>query len=506
MDAVAVQLRMAGQDLLCPCGVLLQGFGVLLGRHPGHQHICQIEQLLLQAAGKDCQTHDLDQADVLLFDVVELCVGMVDPQRVFRGGDVVAQDQIQLISAIPHPGNGGDGVVGFAVRLGKDEACLVGIAAPCGQDLVGQLHQTLVIRTGQADAAHGPVDDAGFHILKAGEYPALLDGGLGHGELVVTALEVVVAQDAAAHNGQVCIAAHEIVGEQAHEVQQLAEGGTLDLHGGVLAVEHDAVLVVVDIGAVLQIPCAAVDGQRDDAVVFAGGMVHPACIALVLHAELALGVGALGGQLGGGNGLGILFGLREVDGDIQIAVGGLGDPLHVPLDAVAADVIGILAEFIEPVGGGLGALFLVPLLKVGADNGGARGQHTHQLGVKQVAGGGIVLAHAPGHGIVHQRFQDALEVGVADISLGLGKAVQLHGHQQLIADVDLVIGQDEPGVQPIVDELLNGSRDHSTAPPSGRMERMWHLPAPRMASISALKASSFFSGTKACTVPAKPPP
>ena len=31
VDAVAVQLRMAGQDLLCPCGVLLQGFGVLLG-------------------------------------------------------------------------------------------------------------------------------------------------------------------------------------------------------------------------------------------------------------------------------------------------------------------------------------------------------------------------------------------------------------------------------------------------------------------------------------------
>lgn len=26
VDAVAVQLRMAGQDLLCPCGVLLQAF------------------------------------------------------------------------------------------------------------------------------------------------------------------------------------------------------------------------------------------------------------------------------------------------------------------------------------------------------------------------------------------------------------------------------------------------------------------------------------------------
>ena len=49
--------------------------------------------------------------------------------------------------------------------------------------------------------------------------------------------------DAAAHDGQVGVAAHEIVGEQAHEVQQLAEGGALDLHGGVQIIEHDAVLV-----------------------------------------------------------------------------------------------------------------------------------------------------------------------------------------------------------------------------------------------------------------------
>ncbi len=137
------------------------------------------------------------------------------------------------------------------------------------------------------------MDDAGVHVLKAGEDPLLLDGRFGHGELVVAALEVVVAQDAAAHDGQVGVAAHEVVGEEGHEVQQLAEGGTLDLHGGVLAVKDDAVLIVVDIGAVLEIPRTVVDGQRDDAVIFPGGMVQPTGIALVLHAELALGVGAL---------------------------------------------------------------------------------------------------------------------------------------------------------------------------------------------------------------------
>ena len=93
----------------------------------------------------------------------------------------------------------------------------------------------------------------------------------------MAALEMVVAQDAATHNGQIGVAAHEIVREEGHKVQQLAEGGPLDLHGSVLVVEHDAVLVVVDIGAVLQIPCAAVDGQRDDAVILAGGwFIRPA--------------------------------------------------------------------------------------------------------------------------------------------------------------------------------------------------------------------------------------
>ena len=166
-----------------------------------------------------------------------------------------------------------------------------------------------------------------------------------------------------------------------------------------------------------------------------------------------------------------------------ITVRRLGHPLQVPLDAVAADIIRVLAELIEPVGGGLRALVLVALLKVGAHNAGTRRQHAHEFGVEQVACGAVVGTHAAGHGIVHQRFQDAFQVGVAHLTLGGGKVVQLHGHEQLIADVDLVIGQDQTGVQTIIDELLNGSGDHSTAPPSGRMLSTWQRPSPRMASI-----------------------
>ena len=44
-----------------------------------------------------------------------------------------------------------------------------------------------------------------------------------------------------------------------------------------LVIEHDAVLVVVDVRAVLQVPRAVVDGERDDAVVLgAGWFMRPA--------------------------------------------------------------------------------------------------------------------------------------------------------------------------------------------------------------------------------------
>ena len=55
------------------------------------------------------------------FDVMQLCMGMEHAQRMLRVV-IVAQHQIQLILAVPHPGNGGDGVMWLAVGLGKDEA------------------------------------------------------------------------------------------------------------------------------------------------------------------------------------------------------------------------------------------------------------------------------------------------------------------------------------------------------------------------------------------------
>ena len=78
----------------------------------------------------------------------------------------------------------------------------------------------------------------------------------------LAALEVHVAEDAAAHNGQVRIAAAGVVGELRHKIEQLLKGAGRDGHGRMLMGEHDAVLVVIYIGAVLQIPGLSAERQR----------------------------------------------------------------------------------------------------------------------------------------------------------------------------------------------------------------------------------------------------
>ena len=95
-------------------------------------------------------------------------------------------------------------------------------------------------------------------------------------------------------------------------------------------------------------------------------MVQPPAVALVLTAELALGVPALGGGLGGGNRLGVLLRLGEIDGNIQIAVFGGCDPLHILGDAVGPDVVRVLAELIVPVRG-QGGVVPVQVAELGDD-------------------------------------------------------------------------------------------------------------------------------------------
>ena len=216
---------------------------------------------------------------------------VVHAQGVLRSSDIVPQHQVQFIPASPPPGDGRDGIMGLGFRLRKEEHGFVAVHPPGLQNPVGHVHQPRRVLVGEAQHGHRPLDDSRLHILIAADAYLGLHRRFLHGEGIVSALEVVVGQNRSPHDGQIGVGAHKIMGELPHKVQQLGKTGPVDPHRHMLPVEADAVLIVVDIGGVLQEPGTAVDGNGNHAVVAAGGVVDPSRIALILGAELAPRIG-----------------------------------------------------------------------------------------------------------------------------------------------------------------------------------------------------------------------
>ena len=196
-------------------------------------------------------------------------------------------------------------------------------------------------------------------------------------------------------------------------------------------------------------PTLAGNGDGNGAQVLTGRVVHTARIALVFRAEHALGIAGLGGQLCRGDGLGVLFGLTEVDGHVQIAVLGGRLPAHVLLDAVAADVVGILRKIVVPVGGSLRA-GSIHLSKGLVHFPGQRSQDAHEFGIKQVPAGNVIVADIPAHSVLQKTIQDLLQTH--GFRVGRFKTVQLHGIQNLIGHINGIAGLNELLIQTILDQ------------------------------------------------------
>ena len=341
--------------------------------------------------------------------------------------------------------------MGCAFGLGKDGRAFVRVAAPGVQNALRQRGQALAVGPGDADDRHRPAHDARADVLKARKAQRRFHRGLGHGKLIMSTLEVVVAQNRAAHDRKVCVGAEEIVREERDKVQQAAEAARVDFHGDVLSVEHDAVLVVVDVGRVLQVPVRPVEAQGDQAQVLARRVVHAPGVALVGVTELAFGIAALRRETGCRDGAGVLLGLGEVDGDVQRAVGALVDPLLILADAVAADIVRILTETVVPGGRRLRA-HVVERGKSGAHLVREGRQYAHELRVEEIAGCGVVVDHAASAGVVAQSLEDLFQRSF-DIAFVL-RFVQLHDLQQAVIAKHPVLLQNQAGVDGVVQQCV----------------------------------------------------
>ena len=215
-----------------------------------------------------------------------------------------------------------------------------------------------------------------------------------------------MAEDRAADDRQIGIRADEVVGEERDEVEQAAEGRAVDLHRAVLGAERDAVLVIVDIGGILQKPVLPRELDRDQTVVFTRRIIGAAGIALRLAVELALGIARGSGAARRGDRARVLFRLGEVDGDVKLAVFG-GRLPRLPLavlgNAVAADIVRVTGKAIVPVRRRSGALG-VKSAEAPDRLRGPRRQHAHQAGIHQIPARNAPVDHAARRGVVQDGF------------------------------------------------------------------------------------------------------
>ena len=95
-----------------------------------------------------------------------------------------------------------------------------------------------------------------------------------------------MAQNRTPDDRQIRIGTHKIVWELLYKVKQLAEGIMFNFHRHMLTIEYNTMLVVVNIGRVLESPIISLNGNRNDTVILAGRMIQSACIAFIFHTEL----------------------------------------------------------------------------------------------------------------------------------------------------------------------------------------------------------------------------
>ena len=389
-----------------------------IGKRFGRSEVFTVQErrleashLFFQPSGQDCQTHDLDQADVLLLDVVQLLVRMVKAHRMFRCGQVVAEYEVKLILAVPHPRDRRDRVVRLAVGFRKDHRVRVTVTAPLRQNLAREVTELVFVFRVQTQHRHRIFHDAAAHIFKSRHFKAELFLGLLHREGVVAALKMFVRQNAAADDGQVGIAAEEVVRELLHKRKQLVKGRTVDDHRRMLGVHDDGVFIIIDIRRILEAPRLAVHGHRHDAQILPRRVRDRPRIADVLHAKKTLRIPRRFFELRRRNIARVFFRLREIDRDFEFAVLRLRRPALVLCDAVAADIVAVLTELIEVVGSRF-RTFLIQAPEFSHDFRRSRRKAAHEARVKKISLGDRVVDQPLFGGIIAQNVQTCREIAV----------------------------------------------------------------------------------------------
>ena len=174
-----------------------------------------------------------------------------------------------------------------AIGIGKDIPAFVGIASPFVDDLAGEVDKPFLVLSLKANHGKGPIEMACLDVLIACKGQGRDFLGKEHGEGIASALVMVMGQNRSADDRKIGVGAEHVVRELFHKGEKMADGLFIDDHRHMLAVEDDAVFVVVGIGRILEIEGIATEVERKDADRFPGRVVDPSPIAFVFLAQQA---------------------------------------------------------------------------------------------------------------------------------------------------------------------------------------------------------------------------
>ncbi len=179
-----------------------------------------------------------------------------------------------------------------------------------------------------------------------------------------------------------------------YKIKQLTECIVFNFHRNMFGVKHNTVFIIIYIRRILESPSAAIDRHRYYSMILPCRMVNTTRISFILNTEQAFRITALFRALRCGNRLGIFLRFRQINRNIQITVFRRSNPFLVFLDTIPSDIVRILTEFIEIIGGIFGIAFIFGF-KYGNHFTRSGYQHTHNLRIKQIPVHDAVLSHNP---------------------------------------------------------------------------------------------------------------
>ena len=146
--------------------------------------------------------------------------------------------------------------------------------------------------------------------------------------------------------------------KQFYKIKQFNECISLDFHWSMLAVKHNAMLIVIHIRRILESPRSIIDCDRNNSVVLPCRMINTSRISFIFRAKKTFRIASGFYIPCRGNCFWIFFRFGQIDGNINLTVWTVYLPLLILLYAISADIIAVLTQFIKIIGCFLWAFFI----------------------------------------------------------------------------------------------------------------------------------------------------